>query len=119
VSDNLEGRIHLTLQSTASIGNLEFMEKTEVLLYQPRSTEYEILRSWYIANGVFNVFLTITAILSNSIPIQALQRTSSLPQPLKTLLLSLAISDFGVGLLCEPFYIGMLVKWLQRDMLRG
>jgi len=87
----------------------------EVLLYQPRSTEYGRLRSWYIANCVFNVVLAITAILSNGITIQALRRTSSLPQPLKTLLLSLAVSDFGVGLLGEPFYVGMLVKWLQRD----
>jgi len=38
-----------------------------------------------------------------------------LPQPLKTLLLSLAVSDLSVGLLVEPFYIGLVIKWLQRD----
>jgi len=91
----------------------------EVLLYQPSSTEYENLKSWYIANCVFNAFLTITAILSNGITIQALRRTSSLPLPLKTLLLSLAVSDFGVGLLGGPFYIETLVKWLQRDNSTG
>ena len=84
----------------------------EVLLYQPRSTEYEKLRSWYIANCVFNAFLAITTILSNGVTIQALRKTSSLPQPLKTLLLSIVVSDFGVGLLGEPFYLGILVKWL-------
>ena len=88
----------------------------EVLLYQPRSTEYENLRSWYIATCVFNAFLTITTILSNGVTIQALRRTSSLPQQLKTLLLSLAVSDFGVGLLGEPFYLGILVRWLQQDI---
>ena len=88
----------------------------EVLLYQPSSTEYEKLRSWYIATCVFNALLTITTILSNGITIQALRRTSSLPQQLKTLLLSLAVSDFGVGLLGEPFYLGILVKWLQQDI---
>ena len=88
----------------------------EVLLYQPSSTEYEKLRSWYIATCVFNALLTITTILSNGITIQALRRTSSLPQQLKTLLLSLAVSDFGVGLLAEPFYLGILVKWLQQDI---
>ncbi len=41
--------------------------------------------------------------------------TSSLPQPLKTLLLSLAVSDLGVGLLCQPFFITLLVKWLRQD----
>ena len=87
----------------------------KALLYQPSSTEYENLRSWYIVNCVFNAFLTITAIIFNSVTIQALRKTSSLPKPLRALLLSLAISDLGVGLLGEPFYFGLLVKWLQRD----
>ena len=87
----------------------------EVLLYQPKSTEYENFRSWYIANCVFNTFFTITAVVFNSVTIQALRKTSSLPKPLRTLLLSLAVSDLAVGLLVEPFYVGLLVKWLQQD----
>ena len=89
----------------------------EVLLYQATGTEDENLRSWFIVNCVLNSLLTITAIIFNSVTIQALRKTSSLPKPLKTLLLSLAVSDLGVGLLVEPFYIGLLVKWLQRDTL--
>ena len=91
----------------------------ELLLYNPNSTEYESLRSWYISNCVLNAFLTITAIVFNGITIQALRRTSSLPKPLKTLLLSLAVSDLGVGLLGEPFYVWILVKWLQRNNSTG
>ena len=91
----------------------------EALLYQPRSTEYENLRSWYIVNCVFNALLTVTTIIFNSVTIQALRKTSSLPKPLKTYLLSLAVSDLGVGLLGEPFYFGLLVKWLQRDNSTG
>ena len=91
----------------------------ELLLYNPTSTEYENLRTWYISNCVISAFLTITAIVFNGITIQALRRTSSLPQPLKTLLLSLAVSDLGVGLLGEPFYLGILVKWLQRNNSTG
>ena len=87
----------------------------EVLLYQPKSTEYENFRSWYIVNCVFNAFYTISAVVFNSVTIQALRITSSLPKPLRILLLSLAVSDLGVGLLVEPFYIGLLVKWLQQD----
>ena len=34
---------------------------------------------------------------------------------LKTLLLSLAVSDVGVGLIVQPFYISLLVKWLQQN----
>ena len=87
----------------------------ELLQYQPTNTENENLRSWYIANSVFNAFLAITAIIFNSVAIQALRKTPSLPKPLKTLLLSLAVSDLGVGLLVEPFYFWLLVKWLQRE----
>ena len=91
----------------------------ELLLYSPTSAEYEKLRTWYISNCVLSAFLTITAIVFNGITIEALRRTSSLPQPLKTLLLSLAVSDLGVGLLGEPFYLGILIKWLQRNNSTG
>ena len=37
-------------------------------------------------------------------------KTSSLPKPLKTLLLSLAVSDVGVGLLAQPLYIVKIVN---------
>jgi len=87
----------------------------ELLLHHPTSTKYETLRSWYIVSCIFNAFFTITAIIFNSVTIQALTKISSLPKPLKTLLLSLAVSDLGVGLLVQPFYFGLLVKWLQRN----
>ena len=87
----------------------------ELAIFQPASRKHENLHSWYIVNCVLNAFLTVSAIIFNSITIQALRKTSTLPRPLKTLLLNLAVSDLGVGLLVEPFYFGLLVKWLQRD----
>jgi len=90
-----------------------FCEK--LVIFQPASRENENLRSWYTVNCILNAFLTISAIILNSVTIQALRKTSSLPTPLKPLLLNLAVSDLGVGLLVEPFYFGLLVKWLQRD----
>ena len=87
----------------------------ELLQYHPANTEVEKLRSWYIVNSVFNAFLAISTTMLNSVTIQALRKTSSLPKPLKTLLLSLAVSDLVVGLLLEPVYLGLLVKWLQRS----
>jgi len=87
----------------------------KLVIFQPARREHEYLRSWYTVNCVLNALLAITAIIFNSVTIQALRKTSSLPQPLKTLLLSLAVSDLGVGLLVEPFYFGLLVKWLQQD----
>ena len=80
----------------------------------PKISEVEELRSTYIANCVFNSFLSFTAIMLNMLTIHAIRKTSSLPKTLKTLLLSLAVSDVGVGLLSQPFYTSLLVKWLQQ-----
>ena len=87
----------------------------ELVIFQPARRENEYVRSWYTVNCVLNAFLTISAIILNSVTIQALRKTSSLPKPLKALLLNLAVSDLGVGLLVEPFYFGLLVKWLHGD----
>ena len=46
----------------------------------------------------------------NILTIQAMSKTSSLPKPLKTLLLGLAVSDLGVDLLAQPLYIACLIK---------
>ena len=96
------------------------MEKAvcEFLLQNnPNVVEFADLRSTYIANCVFNSFLFYTCIMLNIATIHAIRRTSSLPNPLKTLLLSLAVSDAGVGFLGRPFYILLLVKWLQHNNL--
>ena len=39
----------------------------------PSSAQYKDLYSWYIVNCVLNAFLTITAIILDSITIQAIQ----------------------------------------------
>ena len=67
--------------------------------------EAEEFSSTYIVNMIFNAFLCYTAIMLNSITIHAIRKTSSLPKPLKTLLLSLALSDLTVGLLVHPLFI--------------
>ena len=51
----------------------------------------------------------------NIITIQALRKTSSLPKTLKTLLLSLAVSDLGVGLLVQPLYVAILVMEIDQN----
>ena len=81
----------------------------------PKISEFEDLYSTYVANCVFNSFLCYTAIMLNIVTIYALRRTASLPKTLKTLLLSLAASDVGVGLLGQPFYTSLLVMWLQQS----
>ena len=81
----------------------------------PQLSEVEEFRSTYIANCVFNSFLSYTAIMLNIVTIHAIRKTSSLAKTSKTLLLSLAVSDVGVGLLSQPFYTSLMVKWLQQN----
>ena len=64
----------------------------------------ESLCPFYVSNVVFNVFFSYTAIMLNTVTIHALRRASSLAKPLKSLLLSLAVSDLGVGLLVQPHH---------------
>ena len=77
--------------------------------------EFEKLRSTYLANCALDNFLCYAAIMLNIVTIHAIRRTSSLPKTLKTLLLSLAVSDVGVGLVVLPFYTSLLVKTLQQN----
>ena len=73
------------------------------------------LHSTLVINCVFNTFLSSTAIVLNIITIQALRKTSSLSKTLKTLLLSLAVSDLGVGLLVQPLYVATLVMNIEQN----
>ena len=68
-----------------------------------------------IVNSVFNAFSSYTTIMLNIIIIHALRKTSSLPKPLKTLLLSLAVSDLGVGFLVQPLGVAYFVMRLKEN----
>ena len=87
----------------------------EQLQYFPSISQTEELRSTFIINCVFNSILSYTAIMLNIVTIHALRKTPSLPKTLKTLLLSLAVSDVGVGLMAQPFYTAVLAQWLQNN----
>ena len=86
-----------------------------ILQYAFSNSDLKELRTTFIANCVFNNFLSYTAIMLNIVTMYAIRRTSSLPKTLKTLLLSLAFSDVGVGLFVQPLYTFSLVKWLKLD----
>ena len=70
-----------------------------------------------VANCVLNSFLSYTTIILNIVTIHAIRKTALLPKPLRTLLLSLAASDVGVGLLAQPLYISSLVCSLKRKRI--
>ena len=81
------------------------------------SADYQDFRPALVANCVFNSFLSYTNIFLNIITIHAIRKTALLPKPLRTLLLSLAASDVGVGLLAQPLHIFILVSWLNRKRI--
>ncbi|XP_078347412.1 adenosine receptor A3-like [Oculina patagonica] len=87
------------------------------LQYYPEISDVEDLHSTYIANCVFNNLLSYVAVMFNIVTIHVIRKTSSLRKTLKTLLLSLAFSDVGVGLLVQPFYTSLLITWLQQSLL--
>ena len=81
------------------------------------SADVEGFRPSLVANCVFNSFLSYTTIILNILTIHAIRKTTLLPKPLRTLLLSLTASDVGVGLLAQPLFISMLVSWLKRSRI--
>ena len=88
-----------------------------LLQIAPAISDVEDLQSTYIVNCVFNSFLCYTTTVLNIVTIYAIRKTSSLPKNLKTLLLSLAVSDLGVGILSEPSFIWLMVRWSRLKLL--
>ncbi|XP_022780038.1 beta-2 adrenergic receptor-like [Stylophora pistillata] len=87
----------------------------ELFQHYPSSLDLEDLRLTYINNCVLNSFLNYHTIIMNALMIHAIRRCSSQPQTWKTFLLSLAVSDVGLGLVVQPFYTLLLVNWLQQN----
>lgn len=88
-----------------------------LFLYHAGTTaeDDDSLGPFYIVNCVIIPILSMTALIFNSVTIQAIRKTPTLSQNLRTLLLSLAISDLGVGLLVQPFYFWLLFKKSQHS----
>ena len=66
-----------------------------------------------VLNSVVNSFLSYATVMLNILLIVALRRTSSLPKTLKALILSVAVSDIGVGLLVQPLYTARLLMKMK------
>lgn len=71
--------------------------------------QYEIIAESsdeiYIVIFVINTVMSITAIMGNCLIIDALRKCRSMHSPSKALLLSLALSDLGVGCVAQPLFI--------------
>ena len=69
---------------------------------------------YLIINVAVNFISCYTTIMSNIVLIFALRRSSSLPKTLKALILSVAISDLGIGLAVQPLYIARMIMKIQQ-----
>ena len=67
-----------------------------------------------VLNCVLNILFSLSAIALNSVTIHAIRKTSAarLPRILRMFLLSLALSDLGVGLIAQPFIVVLHLDWL-------
>ncbi|XP_020630350.1 melanocyte-stimulating hormone receptor-like [Orbicella faveolata] len=73
--------------------------------YYSNSEDISRLKSFFVINSVLNAPLMITSIIANALVLAAILRTPSLRSPSLTLLCSLAVSDFLVGIVVQPLYI--------------
>ena len=69
----------------------------------------------YLTLCVLNAYLSYSATMLNIVAIYAIKKTSSLSKNLKTLLLSLAFSDLGVGLLAQPMLVAKIMDSKQKN----
>ena len=76
--------------------------------------ENEDNTSSYITVCVLNAFLSYTTVMLNCLTIYALTKLSSLPRPLKTVLLSMAVSDLGVGIMVLPSRVVSFVMIMEQ-----
>ena len=53
----------------------------------------------------------------NIVTLYTIRKSSSVPNTLRTLMLSLAVSDVGVGVFIQPLFTSFLVTWLQMNNL--
>ena len=69
----------------------------------------------YLMLCILNAYLSYSATILNVVAIYAIRKTSSLSKNLKTLLLSQAVSDLGVGLLVQPMVVAHVMNSKQNS----
>ena len=77
---------------------------SDVTLWNAYSTSMAILAG-------INTFLAITASLGNALILIALHKVTSIYPPTKLLFRCLAVTDLLVGLISQPLYVTILLKY--------
>ena len=68
----------------------------------------------FFVNAALNVPFAIIATLANALVIISIWRSPSLHTPASMLLIGLAMSDLGVGLIVQPFFIARLISFAKQ-----
>ena len=101
--------------NTTFLLNLTGTEKQktlEQLICSPLVTDGIPHQIMYLS--AINIFLSITAVLENTLILVALNKESSLHPPSKLFLRSLATTDLCVGLIAQPTYASYEISLLRR-----
>lgn len=79
-------------------------EMTDIVCYHMNTNYFKTgdFLDWYIANSVLCSILAIATAMANWCILTTIWRTPYLHTPSNVILFSLALSDFGVGLLAQP-----------------
>ena len=72
------------------------------------------LKTAFFVNAAVNVPFSIIATLANALVIISIWRSRSLRTPSNMLLIGLAMSDLGVGLSVQPFFIASLISFAKQ-----
>lgn len=70
----------------------------------------------FITTSVLHSVFTVTAVVGNLLVLIAILKKLSIREPTYALLVCLAVSDLGVGLICHPLYVIWKVDWLINGM---
>ena len=69
----------------------------------------------HLTTSILNAYFSYNATTLNVVAIYAIRKTPSLSKNFKTLLLSLAVSDLGVGLLAQPMFAAYIMNSKQKN----
>ena len=78
------------------------------------TTERNSFKTAFVINAILNVPFSIIATLANCLVMISIWRSYTLRTPANMLLIGLALSDFGVGLIVQPFFIAYLFSFAYR-----
>ena len=93
---------------TNNTGEVNHIEAFEQLQCSSGLTEGVYIHLMYLS--AFNIFLSITAFLGNTLILVALCKESSLHPPSKLLLRCLAATDICIGVIAEPLGV---IRWIS------